>query len=100
MEPLEQQFEERLRATLPLCRALGYDPWQFEEMLNDLGGRELAKRLVVSGEFQYGIRRLAQLHRLDLSMEHIMQEAQFAPLFTQQVLEAARWRLAQMESEG
>lgn len=100
MEPLEQQFEERLRATLPICRALGYDPWQFEEILNDLGGRQTARKLVLSGEFQYGIGPLAQLRRLDLSLEHIMQEAQFAPLFTQQELEAAGWRLAQMASEG
>jgi predicted nucleic acid-binding protein len=64
------------------------------------GGRQVARQLVVSGEFQYGIRRLAKLRRLDLSLEHIMQEAQFTPLFTEEELVAARWRLERMASEG
>jgi hypothetical protein len=93
---LEQELEARLRATIPLCRQLGYNPWKFEEILNTCGSRQTARRLVTSGELQYGLRRLSELGRLDLSMEQIMLEPQFAPLFTPQELEAARWHLGRV----
>jgi hypothetical protein len=96
LEPLEDQFEARLRAAIQECIALGYRPQRFMEMLDTYGSRALAKRLIASGDLQDGIRRVAAMGRLDLSMEHIMLEAEFAPLFTAQELEAARWRLDQL----
>jgi hypothetical protein len=99
MEQLEQEFEERIRATITICRKLGYNPSQFEEIFNTYGGLKTAKRLVASGDLQYGLHRLAGLGRLDLSMEQIMLERGFAPLFTLEELQAARWRLAQIERD-
>lgn len=64
-------------------------------MLTTLGGIGLAKKLVLSGELQEGLKTLAKLERLDLSMEAIMQEEKFAHLFTNAELEAAGWRLSQ-----
>lgn len=65
-------------------------------MLESLGGVSLAKKLVISGELQEGLKKLAKLGRLDLSMEAIMQEERFAPLFTKPELEASQWRLSQV----
>jgi hypothetical protein len=98
MEPLAERFEHRLRDTIRECIALGYHPHRFEEMLNAYGGQQTAKRLVASGELQDGIRRLAAMAKLDLTMEHIMLQPEFEPLFTPGELDAARWRLAQFSS--
>ena len=53
----------------------------------------LAKKLAVSSELQDGLKRIAKLGRLELSMESIMLEEKFKPLFSDQVLQAAQWRL-------
>jgi hypothetical protein len=66
-------------------------------MLDTLGGVNLAKKLVLSGDLQDGLKTLAKLGRLDLSMEAMMQEDKFKLLFTKSELEAATWRLAQMK---
>ncbi len=65
-------------------------------MLARYGGVETAKRLIAAGEIQSGILRMAELGRLDITMERIMLEPEFAPLFTPGELDAARWRLDQL----
>ncbi len=61
-------------------------------MVKTYGPLASAKRLVTS-ELQEGLITLAELGRLDLSIESIMQEERFRPLFSPQELEAAKWRL-------
>ena len=94
LEQLGGEFSDRLREAIVLCRELGYSPSRFEQMLNSSpSAASLAKKLVVSSELQDGLKRIAKLGRLELSMESIMLEEKFKPLFPDQVLEAAKWRL-------
>lgn len=94
IEELSSEFASRLREAIELCRGLGYSPSRFEQMLNGSPSAvSLAKKLAVSSELQDGLKRIAKLGRLELSMESIMLEEKFNPLFSDQVLEAARWRL-------
>lgn len=97
MEQIKAEFSSRLRDAVHECYKLGYHPTRFEQMLGSLGGVSLAKKLVLSGELQDGLKTLAKLGRLDLSMEAIMQEDNFKALFTKPELEAAAWRLAQVK---
>lgn len=97
MEQLQEKFSSQLREAIHECHKIGYHPSRFEQMLDSLGGVSMAKKLVISGELQDGLKKLAKLGRLDLSMEAIMQEERFTSLFTKPELEAAQWRLAQVK---
>jgi hypothetical protein len=96
MDPLAERFDQRLRESIPKCIALGYHPTVFIDMLERYDGVQLAKRLIAASEIQSGLTRLATLGRLDLSMEYMMLEPEFASLFTKGELDAARWRLGQL----
>ena len=97
MADLQSEFNQRLRAALRECHELGYHPTRFEQMLESKDGVQVAKQLVKSGELQDGLKKLKQMSRLDLAMEHLMLEPSFSPLFTQQELAAADWRLKQLQ---
>ena len=96
MTTLNQQFSSALRSAIRECYELGYTPRRFEQMLDSEDAVALAKRLVASGDLQDGLRRIHKLGRLDLSMERIMLDPKFSPLFTAQELQAASWRLSQL----
>ena len=96
IEPLEIAFEERLRDSIRQSIRLGYNPIRITEMLNRYGGKGTAERLVRSGEIQDGIRRIVAMGYPKLSVESIMLEPEFKPLFTEADLAAARWRLDQL----
>ena len=95
MSEICQAFEQRVRAAVSECHSLGYHPSDFEGMLANATAVQVAEKLVVGGEIQSGFKRLAHMGRIDLSVESIMLEPQFASLFRSAVLEAARWRLGQ-----
>ncbi|EHR42719.1 hypothetical protein AJE_00095 [Alishewanella jeotgali KCTC 22429] len=59
---------------------------------------DIAKKLVVSGDFQTGFREMIARGRPDLTFESIMLEDEFADLFTRQELEVARWRLSNVKN--
>jgi hypothetical protein len=100
MDPLEAEFEQRLRDSIQESVAMSYNPTRFTEMLNTLGGLETARRLVASGDLQDGILRIVAMGHAELAMESIMLEPRFATLFTQGQLDAARWRLEQAREEA
>lgn len=94
LDELGGEFADRLREAIDQCRAIGYNPSRFEQMLNSTTSAvSLARKLVVSSELQDGLKRIAKLGKLELSMESIMLEEQFKPLFSDQLREAAKWRL-------
>ena len=96
MSQLETKFEARIQEALVECHRLGYHPSDFEGMLSSASATRVAKKLVTSGELQSGLKKLAQLGRLDLSVESIMLEPQFRTLFAKQLRDAAQWRLNQI----
>ena len=97
MSQLEQTFEARVRAALLECHRLGYYPHDFEGMLASASAARVAEKLVTSGELQTGLKRLAQMGRLDLSVESIMLEPEFESLFNKTLRDAAQWRLNQVK---
>lgn len=96
MEELAERFEAKLRHSIEISRSIGYTPTVFIGMPDRHGGVETAKRLIAAGDLQSGIRKMAELGRLDITMERIMLEPAFAPLFTEGELAAAQWRLDQL----
>lgn len=96
MNTLAREFESAIKSAIIECKALGYYPARFEQMLQEIDTITLAKNFVKSGELQHGLKKLKEMNRLDLSSEGIMLNPRFEPLFTRQELEAARWRLKQL----
>ena len=90
---LESELAARIQETLAESRELHYYPNRFEQMLAELGAVKLAKKLVVSGELQDGLKKIAKLGRKDLSIEAVILEPRFASLFTKDEKQAAEWRL-------
>lgn len=97
IDQLEAEFATRLRLAVIECHRIGYHPTRFEQMLDKGGAVATAKKLVISGDLQDGLIKLAHLGLLSLTMEAIMLEEQFIPLFTHAEREAAKWRLAQVK---
>jgi hypothetical protein len=91
---LRDEFEAEVRSAIGKCYELGYVPTRFEQMIESAHPVEVAKQLVVSGEFQHGIRELTKLGHQDLTIESLMQQERFSPLFTNAEVQAAVWRLA------
>jgi hypothetical protein len=94
---LHKEFDERLRRDVEECRKIGYQPTRFEEMLRTSDGCALAKRMVKPGILQDGLKKLAELNRLDLALESVMLEPKFQSLFNGDELDAAKWRLEQVK---
>ncbi len=93
MNQLETELKYRFVESIRLSRELGYHPTVFADMVNTLGALATAKKLVKTSAVQSGFKSLLKLGRLDLSMEAIMLEEIFIPLFTENELIAAKWRL-------
>lgn len=89
------QFETTMRSYCDEARTLGYFPADFLGMLDRYGGVQLAKRLIASGDLQTGLKKLARMNRLDLSIESLMLEQPYRCLFTPHELASAEWRLQQ-----
>lgn len=96
MSNLAQEFSARVHAALLECHRLKYNPARFEQMLQTSDAVSLAKRLITSGELQDGLNTLKTLGRLDLSLEKMVLEPQFASLFTVQERAAADWQLRRL----
>lgn len=92
---LEDEFSAACDTAVEECIAPGYAPRTWTSMIATLGAAEAARRLVISGDVQSGFERLAQLGRPDLTIEQAVLNARWAPLFSEQHREAARWRLRQ-----
>jgi hypothetical protein len=70
--------------------------WQrrlFFEMLSSLGGLGTAHRLLGASEVSSGFTALYERNRLDLTVEALVVQPQFAGLFSDYELEVARQRL-------
>lgn len=95
-ERLGREFEQAMRASCAESAGLGYYPTRFLMVLDERDAVRYAKQLVRSGDLQSGLRRLAAMKRLNLSIEHLVaNEERFRPLFTDDDRDAARWRLEQ-----
>jgi hypothetical protein len=96
MTKLNEEFSARLQDCIRQSHNLGYPPTRIEEMLTESSAVAVAKRLVVSGDIHKGLKEMAKLGRKDLTIEAIMLEERFQPLFDRSELDAATFRLAQV----
>ena len=94
-EELEQKLLGEFEATLAEAwRTCRYPPHYFADMLRQFGACRTAKRLLGPTEDpQYGLFRLAECGRLDLSVEAIVLRQPYASLFDEVELNVARQRL-------
>lgn len=87
------EFSAQIQAAIQECYEIGYPPTRFEEMIRNAHPVEVARRLVLSGDFQDGFRNIVGMGRQDLTVEYIMLRPEFSSLFTPQEIQAAQWRL-------
>ena len=74
---------------------VGYNATRFIQMVAELGGVETANRLLDSSGVSDGFTTLWEAKRLDISVEAVVLQPEFAPLFDARRLRVARERLAQ-----
>ena len=94
-EQLKAEFE---RAMLDISEAgtqHGYNPHQFKRVIRIKGGWQAAKDWLASGtsDVQYGLNRLWELDLLNESMEALVLQPRFEPLFSASERAIARQRL-------
>ncbi len=94
MNPKEL-FQRRLEESIAESQRHGYNPTRIIDMLRSNTAVEVAKKLVLSGHIQSGLKKTVAESRAELAIESIMLDPEFATLFTSEELKAARWRLAQ-----
>ncbi|AAZ54103.1 similar to Uncharacterized conserved protein [Thermobifida fusca YX] len=95
-EPLLRELGLALRSLYDRARdEAGYTPSQLLSMIADLGPLGAARRLLHAPTVSDGFSALWERGRLDLTVEAVVCEPRFAPLFTEEELETARRRLNQ-----
>ncbi|MFI5959729.1 hypothetical protein [Cryptosporangium sp. NPDC051539] len=94
---LEAQFHAECDEAVNACAKLSppYHPTAWIAMVAQWGASEAARRLVVSGDVQTGFGRLVTAGRPELTIEWMMLDPKWDPLFRDQRRDAARWRLRQ-----
>ena len=78
---LERQFTIKLRGIYNEAAKFGYRPTYFLRMVEKLGGLNTARALLQKGVSK-GLMRLAEEHRLDISMESLVLTEPWSSLFT------------------
>jgi hypothetical protein len=74
-------------------REIRYPANRFRQMLATRGGVETAHRLLSNADVSAGFMRLAEADRLELTMEYLILQPDFASLFTFEERRVARQRL-------
>ena len=94
---LEAEFTQALEGTVEEAKARKYNPTYFMQMLRQYGGVGTAKRLLASKETQTGLFELYHRELLHESMEAVVLQEKFRPLFTQEELAEAHRRLEELD---
>ena len=90
---LEAEFHRAMLNIYDDAAELGYRPTYFLRMVREHGGVEAARRLLRTHEVQDGLTTLWELGRLDISMEALVVQERWQPLFSDAERQAARDRL-------
>lgn len=93
---LEDDLTRALWGTVRAAEEKNYYPKIFTRMLNEHGGLETARRLLVTGKPQYGLFELQKRGLLEQSMEAVVLQDRFKSLFSDEELTEARMRLEDM----
>jgi hypothetical protein len=90
---LDGHFQERCRELVDQIRSMGFDPWLWVDMINDLGATAAAKRLLAMNTPLVATRWLIDAGRPELTLEHEMMDLRWADLFDDQERSQADHRL-------
>jgi hypothetical protein len=93
---LIKQFERALRRGVQRCQKLGYNPTYFIQMLDERGAVGAARQLLAAPAVSEGFTRLWELGHLELTVEAIVVDGEYEPLFTPTELKTARRRLDEL----
>ena len=91
---LESEFHRAMLNIYDAAAKLGCRPTRFLQMVHEHGGVTAAKRLLSGPVAQSGLTTLWELGRLDISMEALVVQEQWQPLFNDAERQAARDRLS------
>lgn len=96
MIDLEKKFHHAMIGIYENAREHEYYATYFKRMIDENGGLEAAKRLLATSEIQQGLMKLWELNLLDQSMEALVLQDRFQPLFTPDELSEAQRRLEEL----
>ena len=95
IERLEREFDVAMEGVYQRAWIeVDYNAARFLEMLNDHRGLETARRLLNAPHVSDGYTALWERHRLDLTVEALILQDKWHPLFSDHEREIARKRLA------
>ena len=89
--PTLDEFERAVDQMVEESKKLGYSPGYFNRMRSQLGTLETFRKLIAKPGVSEGLTRLAEVDRLDLSVEAIA--LRFADFFSEAELSVCRARL-------
>jgi len=93
---MENQFHHAMIGVADFANAHGFGI-RFRQMVEQFGARKTAKRLISKHEIQTGLMQLWELEALDKSMEALVVQERFQPLFTQEEIAEANRRLDELD---
>jgi hypothetical protein len=93
MSELEDQFNQAMIGVYENAKKHEYFATYFKRMIDERGGVGTAKHLLEKQEIQEGLMRLWNLGLLDQSMEALVVQEQYQPLFTPAEIAEANRRL-------
>ena len=96
MASLEDQFHHAMIGVYENAKDHDYFATYFKRMIDEYGGVEAAKRLLSKQEIQEGLMKLWGMNLLNQSMEALVIEERFKPLFTEIEIVEARRRLEEL----
>ena len=96
MDKLEVQFHHAMLSGNEKAKKLGYNASYFQRMIDQYGCLETARRLLAKPGIQEGLMRLWELGCLDESMEALVIQERFRPLFTEDEIAEAKRRLEEL----
>lgn len=97
MTALDVIFHHAMVGVYENAREHDYFATYFKGMLDRYGGLETAHRLLAKKEIQAGLMKLWELGLLDQSMEALVIQERFGPLFTPAEIQEAQRRLAELD---
>ena len=96
MKSLPDRFHAAMLQIYQTALEHGYRATYFNRMVDEHGGVEAAHRLLTDADAQPGLFRLWELDLLDSSVEALVIQDQFQPLFSEQEITEARRRLEEL----
>ncbi len=100
MVPNNMAFKERIQQMIAETKSFGYNPTYFIRMVQELGAVTACKQLINNKKLHDGRCRLWKEGRLDLTIENIILEPQWANLFSETERKSARDKLRKLSYKG